>query len=330
VIRIFNYYRLVDFFDAVAKRKTITFTELAQKMDVTVPSVTAAFHGEERLVINRVKGWKRAFGFKRIEGDYFELLAILAGYPSSARQEELRRRAFHLVQKFFERKLFNELSYEIFYWLSPECAILRNLIDLHDCPEKPDEIVKWAVTRVEGYRKLKKLSRTKMEIRFDEAWNTMMEIRAVKWDKADKRWTKVTPSRSTIIQLKANPEDLRASLLILPHADIFADFARQQGTDFMQTSMVSTLSMPKKLEELLERYLRKHVVELVNNLVISCSPADLAELKKMDKDVWKEAKEFREQFAADLGMYAEDLPTIQSEDYDSVAQIVLGIRRLTS
>ena len=154
----------------------------------------------------------------------------------------------------------------------------------------------------------KKVSRAKLVQQFQDGWNCMMEIRAVKWDKSDKRWTKVTPSRSTIVYLKAQPEDLRASLLILPHADIFADFARQQGTDFMRTSIVSTLSLPTKLEEFAQRYLREQVVELVDNLVISCSPADMAELKKMDEDAWKAAKEFRKQFAEELGMYAEDPP----------------------
>ena len=330
MIRVFDFYRLIDFFRAVVENKAITFTELSKKLKVTVPSVSYAFHGEERLVIERVKDWKKAFGFKRVEGDYFELLAILAGYPTSSRQEALRTRAFHLVQKFFERKLFDELSYEIFYWLSPECAILRNLIDLHDCPEKPTEIVEWAVGKVEGYRKLKKVSRGKLVQQFQDAWNCMKEIQAVKWDKKDKRWTKVTPSRSTIVHLKANPEDLRASLLILPHADIFADFARQQGTDFIQTSLVSTLSLPTKLEELAERHLRKQVTELVENLVISCSPADLAELKKIDEGAWKDAQRFKQQFAENLGIKIDDLPTIRTVDFNAVTQIVLGIRRLTS
>ena len=326
MIRVFDYYRLQDFFGEVLRVRMYTFAELAKRLGLTIPSVSLVFHGEERLVADRVQDWKKAFEFKRLEGEYFELLAILAAYPTSSRQVEFRRRAFHLVRRFLKKQLFDDLGYDIFFWLSPECSMLRNLIDLSDCPKDSEKISSWAVGKLTRYRRLKKLSKTKLEKQLVEAWECMEAIRAVEWSALENRWTKTTPVIETHRKSGPPTPDIVSSLLVLPHSEILSEFGQLQGTEQMIMSYIGTLSLPEALEPLVVELCREFVRDLVSNLVIACSKQDLDLNQQYDPEVYERAITYRR----DLEHRGKVLPELKASDFDAVSQIVFALRRLTS
>lgn len=325
MIHIFDYYRLSDFLKAVLDARLYTFAELGKSLGLTIPSISIVFNGDERMVIKRMQDWKHAFGFNRMEGEYFELLANIAAYPTSSRQEELRNRAFHIVRRFIQRRNFSDIGYEIFYWLSPECSILSHMIDLVDCPKRTSSIPSWAAGKLKRYRRLKKLSKSKMEERLGDAWDCMKELQAIEWRKKEKRWVRSTP----VIQVHRpggppTPEIIHA-LLILPHSEMFAQFSQIPGTEQMVTSYIGTFSLPKVLEPLVEELSREFVEDLISNLVIGCSERKLEICRREEREAYDRVVAYRAKLEKD----GKVLPELKDEDFDGVGQIAMALKRVT-
>lgn len=324
-VTIFDHYTLYSYLQALRAEGSITFKDISSQVGITPQAVGNIFNGEERLAINHLSGWKKALHFRRLEGMYFELLASLAAFPTSSERERLRERVLLLIGHLIGH---SELSYEaprtLVYWLSPECTLLRNLVDLSDFPNVADEVPEYVVGRFRAYRVARSLSEREQRERLVHAWEWLWAQGFIRQDETSKRFYKCEPVFAAARGLARHMPDPLACLLAIPHADGLRELASQVGTPVVLSSQIATLPMPRALEPVLIEWLARHTVDLVNNFNIAVNADELARLKEADPARYEQAMVFRQAVLAS----GIELPSFHGSDFNSLTQVVIGVRRL--
>jgi len=102
MFNMFDFYRLEPLMEAL--KKVYKQSDLARSMKMSAQMLNQIFNGKQHLVFDDVRKWRGACKFKREDGDYFELLALICAYPhlTKSKQQSLLQRAFHLVGRLEE------------------------------------------------------------------------------------------------------------------------------------------------------------------------------------------------------------------------------------
>ncbi len=322
---IFKYYSLTDFLKVIHEDRSYTLKRLSESVGITPQGVGVVFNGNERMVINHLNGWKRAFNFKRLESAYFELLAILAAYASLTERNRLRERAFDLVLKLIEAEIADPAPNEMIYWISPECTILRNMIDFHDFPSEEEAIPKWAGNRLAQFRILRGHSQKEFEYRLRKAWNWLVQWEIVAFSEKRRRWEKMEPVLLSPGKINAETRNFHSSILKLSHSDFHMDFARQLGTSAILANKVATFSMPSVLFEPTCKIIDALVTRYVKNLNRATNINEMERVKAADPEKYMELQEFLKEAERLCG----DLPQFTDDQFDHLVQVVVGFRKIS-
>jgi len=328
VINVLEFYTLKDFLAEVRRNKAHTLRKLAEFIDITPQAVNIAFNGGERLVINHLSGWKRAFKFKRMEGTYFELLAILAGYSSMPADKRKRytERALNIVQRMIESDVKEKHPNSLLYWLSPECAIMRNAVDMQGFPAKSDDIPAWVTERVDAYRVARGFSKAELTSRLRKVWKWLLKMELVSYSSKKKLWEKKTHGMISPVEIKGEIEDFQTAVLTLPHSDVHMDFARQLGGNAVLMDKIATFALPSKMHDMVRDICGSFFSRLVLNLNIACNAEEMARLQKDDPAKFKEISDQVVKLKRD----GFEVPALSAADFDSIVQMVCSMRNLTA
>lgn len=324
-VTIYDHYTLHSYLQELRAVRGLTFKDISTQVGITPQAVGNIFNGEDRLAINHLSGWKKALRFKRLEGMYFELLASLAAFPTSSERERLRERVLLLIGHLIAHSELNaDAPRTLIYWLSPECTLLRNLVDLADFPCSGAEVPDYVVQRFRAYRVARSLSEREQRERLVEAWDWLLAQGFIRQDAATARFYKCEPVFAASKGLDKHLPDPLTNLLAIPHADGLRELASQVGTPLVLTSQFATLPMPRGLEPFLVEWLAQHMADLVNNLNIAVNSDELARLATQDPARYEAALAFRKELTA-RGFAP---PNFRDSDFNSLIQVAIGIRRL--
>ncbi len=321
---VFKHYTLQTYLAGLKEDRPVTFSELSKRIGLTPQAIGLVFNGHERLVINHIAAWKRALKFNRLQGSYFELLAIIAAFSTSTNRKRLQSRAQTIVRKLVEIDPTDSPVKSLIYWISPECSLLRNILDLKGFPVHEKEIPKWVTARTNLWRVTEGYSRKETEQQFRNAWKWLVSNGVVVRG-TNGAWRKTTPIFLSPDTITEDIRSLQASILTLPHSNTHLAFARQLGTPNMLVNKVATFSASSKMQPILRDLCTNFLQDIAARLNIACNEQLMTELKTTDPDLYNAGKVLLEKLAY-LGY---DVPSFTNEDFDSVWQIVLGARRLT-
>ncbi len=327
VANVFDYFTLRGFLSEIRKQKQFTLRKLAESIGITPQAVNIAFNGGERLVINHLSGWKKAFKFKRMEGAYFELLAILAGYSSFSLEKRKRHmeRAFNIIQRIIESEQQEHKPNALVYWISPESSLLRNMVKLKDFPENSEEIPAWVVNKVESYRIARGFSRSEFECRVTKVWKWLKKMEVVKFDTELKHWTRNVHDIFASSRISEDIEEFTTAILTLPHSDVHLDFASQVGCPAVTMNKTATLAIPNQIESLMRSICGRFFNDIVENLSVGCNKDEMDRLYDIDRNKYEQVKAYMQI----LEQYGFTVPTLCDGDFDTVVQLVYSMRKMT-
>ncbi len=322
---IFQYYTLGSLLADVRGDRRFTHKDIAKTVGITPQSVSAVFNGKERLVINHITGWKRAFKLRRLQGAYFELLAILAAYPyESGSRSKLHERAFHLMGRLEEAaEMDHEAMNGLIYWADPIASMLRNMVELNGFPKTDADVGPWVVERL-SYMGTLGTSAAVMIPRIEKTWNWLRKLKIIK--KSQKRgFIKQTPNFISPGKITAAIKDLHSAILALLFVDTCQDFAEEMGTDRIIGGKVATFALGKQFHPIVAEILDDFLRELVGKLNYVANRDDLERLKTEDEAYHAEVLAFMKQ----MKTKGYTLPEGTDADVDSVVQVIFSARSLT-
>ncbi|RJO74282.1 MAG: hypothetical protein C4523_01145 [Myxococcales bacterium] len=305
-------------------REAFTLKELAAKIGLSFQSVSLVFAGKPHWVLKHVASWRRALKLQRLEGDYFELLAIIAAYPFESKRVELLKRAFHLVGRL-ESHLnpSGDAASSLVYWLDPLCPLLRNAVEVAGFPADEKDITAWISERVETFNVLAP-SAAVFSARVMISWKWLKKLGAVNFSDHRQVWEKKQPTLISAGKFSAQLKDIQSALFSMTFVNIFHEFLSTIDSDSIIVTKFGTFSLPSRHFELLRQLCTDFVVETAQKLNYACNQDDLERLRASDAAYYEKVIRYIEE----LKEKGYDVSPVHEGDVDTVVQIVLAARRL--
>lgn len=321
--KVFNHYNLLSYL--VEVKREHRQVDLAEVVECNRQKIHTILTGRPDWVYPDVKKWRTALGLKRLDGDYFELLAIIAAYPSSSKRERMLLRAFHLAGRL-EEKLnpSEEIATSLVYWLDPVASHLRNLTDFVEFPSGEEQIPAWVASRLVLVGALAGIPKQSIPNRIAQSWSWLKKIGAVYFSEETGRWEKKEPMAISEGKRTGIAEDIRSASLLIRHTESFSNFTDEMGSERMACDLFSVFSLPEDHLGILEKLCRNFIVETTRKLNYICNEEFLAELRDYAPDYYREVLEYKEKLK-DMGL----APTpVDRNAKHSLVQMVVAARRL--
>ena len=323
---VFEFYSIVPLMEVLKEdHKQIN---VAKSIGLSYQAVNQVFKDKHHWIYPQVSRWRKAFKFKRDEGDYFELLALIHAYPFQPEEKRPRMldRAFHIVGRLEKDELVeNKVATSLLYWLDPMASILRNLVELHGFPVDDDDVCRWVEEKINYVGVLGNLKKD-IGARIAGTWFWLKSIRAVVLSPNPGRWVKAEPN--IMSPAKAGPEihGLHEAIFVLLQVNIHQDFIHDAGTKFVLGAKAATFSISSRILPLLEQLSRDFLhSDILRKLNYACNKDDLARLAAADPEYHREVTAFRR--SLEEKGYA--VPEVNDTDIDTTVQVLLATRRVT-
>ena len=325
MIDFFAYHRLADLLETLKPR--VKLVDIAKVVVCTHQKITLVFQDKPHWVYPEVRKWRKALRLSRLEGDYFELLAILATYPQSteAKKEAMIARAFHLAGR--QESLVNptgSVADSLIYWLDPLFSIMRNMTEMAGFPEDEERIIGWAATRL---RYVGSLSKLKKEIpgRLEAVWRWLRQAGAVRFDEELGRWSKSEPAILSKGKVGPSIKDIQSAILVLVQVNAHREFIHEVGSPEMLGAKNGLLTIPSDSLELFDQLQRDFLHgELLRKFAFLVNLEDRERLKTQDPDYYREITEYERVLQAK----GYTIPRCDDKDVDTMVQVLLIARKV--
>ena len=320
---VLTFYSMKDLLAEL--RGEYTLQQLAEVGGVTHQAISLICKENPHWVYKNVKEWKKGLRLKRVEGQYFELLAVIAAYPHDDNKTKLMKRAFHLAGRL-EEHLNTErtVASSLVYWLDPVCSMIRNGTDLAGFPVHEDEIPQWISGQVKSLRSMG-MTRAAFKTRVANAWSFLVSLQAVSFNKRRKRWEKSAPL--IVSEGKATKEhqkSIQSVIFPLVLNNYFEEFIQATGTDQMIVSKYGNFALPRQHFNALYMLLEDFIIETVQNFNYISNGDDLKRLEKDDPEYFAKVLAYKKK----LKKKGIELEPLGDQDMDSMVQMIVAARRM--
>ena len=320
---VFSYFTMKTLLAAL--REEYTLQQLSALVGVTHQAISLICKENEHWILNNVADWKRGLKLKRTEGEYFELLCIIAAYSNEndTNRSKLLKRAFHLVGRL-EEHLNPErtIATSLVYWLDPVCTIFRKNTNLSGFPRNADDIPDWMATQIPSLQSLG-MTRAAFKTRVANAWKFLISLKAVSYNKRRRRWEKSEPL--VVSEGKATLEhqkNIRSAVFPLILHNYFEEFLEVNGTDRMIVSKYGNFALPRRHENVVYKLLEDFIIETVKKLNYVSNRDDLERLKTDDPAYYAEVLDYIEVLKGKV----IDVEPLGDDDMDSMVQMIVAAR----
>ena len=297
-------------------------------MKMSAQMLNQIFNGKQHLVFDDVRKWRGACKFKREDGDYFELLALICAYPhlTKSKQQSLLQRAFHLVGRLEEVVApENVTANTLLYRMDPVATALRNMTDLKDFPVDEQVIPEWAADKITFIGILGPL-RKNIPARMQITWKWLRSLNLVYFTEDRGRWLKGDDKIFTGSLLAQEVGDIHSAVFQLCRVNTLQDFVHEAETDRILGDKLATITMPSKALKLLKQLQEDFFGGNISQKLQFIVNADALErLKNDDPDYYKEVVAYRNL----LKKKGYEIPETTDADVDVTVEVLLTARRLT-
>jgi len=296
---IYNHNSIESYFNSI--KSQLNLKQIAQVIGCSYQKVHFATREKYYWIYPDVRKWRKALGLSRADGDYFELLALVAAYMASSdanRQKMLERILFLADRLEAVINPAQEISNSLIYWIDPFISVLRNLTDLDEFPSDESEIPQWVSENLIIVGVMRKIPKKKLPMRIERSWNWLKGIKGVAFYEEENRWEKTSPLIISKGKLKGNLENIQSTITAIEHMRALADLTLEVGNKSIVGNMVSTFSLPKEHLYVLNELIRDFVVEITRNLNFACNSEFLEELREFDEDYYNKVIDFKKKLEA--------------------------------
>lgn len=325
---IFEFYSFPKLM--IALKKKHKQSDIARKLGLSPQKVNQVFNFKQHLVYPQISTWRKALDFRRLEGDYFELLALIFAFRHNieAKQQVMLKRAFHLAGRL-EEKLNPEgdVAGSLIYWLDPLVPVLRNMVELNDFPLVDAEIPAYVTERITFVGALGNIQKTILS-RVEITWSFLRRIKALVPAGPNGRFVKADSNIFSRVQIGPDQDlkDIQSVILLLNQLITYHDFSREAGGPNILGDKLATFSISSKALELLDKLSRDFLFgDILAKLNFLCNRDDLARLETKDPAYYAKVIAFRTRLVSQ----GYDIPECGDTDTDTTIQVLLAARRLT-
>ncbi len=241
-------------------------SDLARRLGSTQPRIHQIFKDKLHWVYPEVRRWTRLLKLKRMEGDYFELLALLAAFPHQGDKAKLIARAFTLLGNLQDKlEPSHTEAHTVIYWLDPVARLLLALTEMDDFPVNEENIAEWVLPKVHFVAAMGSHEKAKRE-RIQSSWRWLCEQQLVQFRKPQARW--LTNKDHPFIAESQSPElvTIREQLCGLCHVNTFLDFSREAGAGALTGFDLEMISISSAFAPLIQQVCRSFVTEEIRKI----------------------------------------------------------------